>query len=133
MNCVWMFFIIFAVITIGLVIWGIKAYWKHKFEKPISLVLSLAVAGCVAVVCLIIGIVQPIELKSEAIRQEKEREQIVYQIENMTEDTDKIKLNEWILTYNDWVNDVNTSKEVYGWFSWYWSFDMSEHEIINLV
>lgn len=51
----------------------------------------------------------------------------------MTEDTDKIKLNEWILTYNDWVNDVNTNIETYGWFSWYWSFDMSEYTIINLV
>lgn len=133
MNCVWIFFIIFAVITIGLVIWGIMSYWRHTFEAPISLILSLAFVGIAVVVCLMIGIIQPITLKSEAIRQEKEREQIVYQIENMTEDTDKIKLNEWILTYNDWVNDVNTNKEAYGWFSWYWSFDMSEHEIINLV
>ena len=46
---------------------------------------------------------------------------------------DKIKLNEWILTYNDWVNDVNTSKEIYGWVSWYYSVDMSEHKIIELV
>lgn len=133
MNCVWIFFIIFAVITIGLVIWGIMSYWRHKFETPISLILSLAFVGIAVVLCLMIGIIQPIALKSEAIRQEKEREQIVYQIENMTEDTDKIKLNEWILTYNDWVNDVNTNKEVYGWFSWYWSFDMSEHTIINLI
>lgn len=129
MNCVWMFFIIFGVITIGLVIWGIKDYWYHE----LSIGLPLVLAGIGVVICLGIGIVQPITLKSEAIRQEKEREQIVYQIENMTEDTDKIKLNEWILTYNDWVNDVNTNKEVYGWFSWYWSFDMSEHTIINLV
>lgn len=129
MNCVWMFFIIFAVITIGLIIWGIKDYWYHEF----SIGLPLVLVGIGVIICLGIGIAQPITLKSEAIRQEKEREQIVYQIENMTEDTDKIKLNEWILTYNDWVNDVNTSKEVYGWFSWYWSFDMSEHTIINLV
>lgn len=129
MNCVWMFFIIFGVITIGLVIWGIKDCWYHEFAIGLPLVL----VGIGVIICLGIGIAQPITLKSEAIRQEKEREQIVYQIENMTEDTDKIKLNEWILTYNDWVNDVNTSKEVYGWFSWYWSFDMSKHEIINLV
>ena len=129
MSCVWMFFIVFVVITIGLVIWGIKDYWYHE----LSIGLPLVLAGIGVVICLGIGIVQPITLKSEAIRQEKERGQIVYQIENMTEDTDKIKLNEWILTYNDWVNDVNTNKEVYGWFSWYWSFDMSEHIIINLV
>lgn len=133
MNCIWMFFIIFGVITIGLVIWGIKAYWREKTFTPTAFDILLVLAGIAVVVCLMIGIIQPITLKSEAIRQEKERDQIVYQIENMTEDTDKIKLNEWILTYNDWVNDVNTSKEVYGWFSWYWSFDMSEHEIINLV
>ena len=129
MNCVWMFFIIFLMITIGLVIWGVMTDWIHDIAEGVL----LFCAGSAVVICLIIGIAQPIALKSEAIRQEKEREQIVYQIENMTEDTDKIKLNEWILTYNDWVNDVNTNKEVYGWFSWYWSFDMSKHEIINLV
>lgn len=63
----------------------------------------------------------------------QEREQIVYQIENLTEENDKIKLNEWILTYNDWVNDINTSKETFGWFSWYRDFDMTEHTIIDLV
>lgn len=31
------------------------------------------------------------------------------------------------------VNDVNTNKELYGWFSWYRDLDMSEHTIINLV
>ena len=51
----------------------------------------------------------------------------------MNENSDKVKLNEWILTYNDWVNDVNTSKEIYGWASWYYSVDMSEHTIIELV
>ena len=40
-----MFFIIFAVITIGLVIWGIMSYWRHAFEEPISLILSLAFVG----------------------------------------------------------------------------------------
>ena len=129
MNCVWMFFIIFGVITIGLVIWGVRSCWEHDLTAAISLFCT----GSAVIVCLIIGIAQPISLKSEAIRQEKERDQIVYQIENMTEDTDKIKLNEWILTYNDWVNDVNANKEALGWFSWYWSLDMSEHKIINLV
>jgi hypothetical protein len=67
------------------------------------------------------------------LRQHKERQQIIYQIEHMSETSDKVKLNEWILTYNDWVNDVNTNKEIYGWASWYYSVDMSEHTIIELV
>lgn len=80
-----------------------------------------------------IGIGQPIAVKKELLRQNKERQQILYQIEHMTEDSDKVKLNEWILTYNDWVNDVNTSKEMYGFASRYHSVDMSKHTIINLV
>ena len=88
--------------------------------------------------CCILGfaitsIIQPISIRKEMLRQNKERQQIIYQIENLTETSDKIKLNEWILTYNDWVNDVNTSKEIYGWASWYYSVDMSEHKIIELV
>lgn len=82
---------------------------------------------------LLVSIIQPIKLKNEAVRQEKEREQIVYQIESLTDEKDKIKLNEWILTYNDWVNDINTNKEIWGWFAWYRDFDMSNHQIINLV
>lgn len=80
-----------------------------------------------------VGIYYIVSVKTEGIRQLKEREQIVYQIEHLTEDRDKIKLNEWILTYNDWVNDVNTNKELYGWFSRYKDLDMSEHTIIDLV
>lgn len=129
MAPVWMFFIIFAIILAGGIIWGIKTYWENDFLTPIIVMLS----GLAVVACLAVGIAQPIAIRNESIRQEKERDQIIFQIENMTEDTDKIKINEWILTYNDWVNDVNTSKETFGWFSWYWSLDMSEHEIINLV
>lgn len=75
---------------------------------------------------------QPISLNKEQIRQTKEREQIIQQIENLDETKDKVKLNEWILTYNDWVNDVNTGKEIYGWFSWHRDFDMGHHTIIEL-
>lgn len=127
MTCVWVFFIIFAAITIPILIWGIKTGWDFANSS------LLILAGIAVLLCLIIGVVQPIALKNEAVRQEMEREQIVYQIENMDENTDKVKLNEWILTYNDWVNDVNANKETFGWFSWYYSFDMSDHEIIYLV
>lgn len=104
-------------------------YIKDKFEGEIFLVTLILLIITFAVV----GIVQPITVKKEVLRQEKERQQIIYQIENMTEESDRVKLNEWILTYNDWVNDVNTSKEMYGWVSRYHSVDMSEHEIIDLV
>lgn len=80
-----------------------------------------------------VSITQPIELKKEQIRQSSERNQIIYQIETLTDEKDKVKLNEWILTYNDWVNDINTEKQVYGWFAWHRDFDMSEHTIIDLV
>lgn len=125
MTIFWVLFIVCIVATIPFIVWQIKG---SEFACY-----GYIIAGIIALVFLIIAIAQPIALKNEAIRQEKEREQIEYQIENLTEENDKIKLNEWILTYNDWVNDVNTSKEVYGWFSWYRDFDMTEHTIIDLV
>lgn len=128
MSLYWVLFIISIILIIPLVIWGIKDEWNNLCEF-----IGIFIFGFASLIFLIVAIAQPISLKNEAIRQEKEREQIEYQIENLTEDSDKIKLNEWILTYNDWVNDVNTSKEVYGWFSWYWSFDMTNHTIIELV
>ena len=114
-----------AIIIILCVIFG------ERLEEwsPIIVV----IAGLILLTMVGISILQPIALKNEAIRQEKERIQIVYQIENLTNEKDKIKLNEWILTYNDWVNDINTDKEVWGWFAWYRDFDMTNHTIINLV
>lgn len=127
MTIFWILFIIFIVATISFIIWQIK-------QGELSLaVTGIVLCGAFALVFLIVAIAQPISIRQEEIRQDKEREQIVYQIENLTEESDKIKLNEWILTYNDWVNDINTSKEAYGWFSWYRDFDMTEHTIINLV
>lgn len=127
MTIFWILFIIFIVATISFIIWQIK-------QGELSLAaIGICLCGMFALVFLIVAIAQPISIRQEEIRQDKEREQIVYQIENLTEESDKIKLNEWILTYNDWVNDINTSKEVYGWFSWYRDFDMTEHTIIDLV
>lgn len=127
MAPVWVFLIVFAVVLII----GIILYFATNFEG--TGLAFILIAGAAVFTCLVVGIIQAVTLKQDAIEYRNEREQIVYQIENMTEDTDKIKLNEWILTYNDWVNEVNSNKEAFGWFSWYWSFDMSEHEIINLV
>ena len=118
--------IIGIIIAIG-VIWGRKTAW--------DIAPSCITAICVltGITMLVVSIVQPISLKKEMARQDKERQQIIYQIENLTDANDKVKLNEWILTYNDWVNDVNTSKECFGWFSWYYTVDMSGHTVIQLV
>lgn len=112
---------------VGLVV-GLVSRWNLVWDTFLAVIGSLLCFGFSTV-----GISTIVSVKSEGIRQLKEREQIVYQIEHLTEDSDKIKLNEWILTYNDWVNDVNTNKELYGWFSRYKDLDMSEHTIINLV
>lgn len=125
MTIFWILFIVCVAATIPFIVWQIKS---SEFAW-----LGCVMFGMIAFIFLIVAITQPIALKNEAIRQEKEREQIEYQIENLTEENDKIKLNEWILTYNDWVNDINTSKETFGWFSWYRDFDMTEHTIIDLV
>ena len=91
-----------------------------------------ASAVLLAIIALFMVIYQPIALRRTESRQRKERQQIEQQIAILDETKDKVKLNEWILTYNDWINDVNTSKETYGWFSWYRDFDMTEHTVIEL-
>lgn len=120
--------IICGVALIPLIMWGVKEEWYNMFAifLTVTFIALIIAFGTLA-------ITNGVEVKKEAIRQEKEREQIIYQIEHITETTDKIKLNEWILTYNDWVNDVNTNKEMWGWFSWYKDLDMSKHTIIDLV
>ena len=128
MSLWWLLTIISVVAIVPFIIWSIKSYGDSLFAMIMTFLLS-----CCILVFAITSIIQPILIRKEMLRQNKERQQIIYQIENLTETSDKIKLNEWILTYNDWVNDVNTSKEIYGWASWYYSVDMSEHKIIELV
>ena len=115
------------VMIIGIIV-GIKSDWDN-FASQLMVVLG----GILLITFISVGIWNNVSVKKTEVRQLKEREQIVYQVEHLTEDSDKIKLNEWILTYNDWVNDVNTNKEIYGWFSWYKDLDMSNHTIIDLV
>ena len=115
------------VMIIGIIV-GIKSNWD-SFASQLMVVLG----GILLITFISVGIWNNVSVKKTEVRQLKEREQIVYKVEHLTEDSDKIKLNEWILTYNDWVNDVNTNKEIYGWFSWYKDLDMSNHTIIDLV
>lgn len=124
---IWLIITIIAIILI--VPFGI---WLYKTDGLLALS-GTTILALTIIVCGILAIVCPLKVKKEMIRQNKERQQILYQIENMTSESDRVKLNEWILTYNDWVNDVNTSKEMYGWFSWYHTVDMSNHTIIELV
>lgn len=128
MSLWWLLTIILVVAIIPFIIWSVKSYGDSLCAMFMTIILGLCIIGFA-----IVSIAQPISIKKELLRQEKERQQILYQIDNMNENSDKVKLNEWILTYNDWVNDVNTSKEIYGWASWYYSVDMSEHTIIELV
>lgn len=133
MSWLWIFTIVLAILTvISIVITSITFHCGNDEAGSIFGYIAGAVAS-VLVIFAISAIAVSIKIKKEVVRQEKEREQILYQVENLTEDKDKIKLNEWILTYNDWVNDVNTSKETWGWFSIYYYTDMSEHTIIDLV
>lgn len=128
MSFWWLLTIISIVAIIPFIIWSVKSCGDSIFAMLMTMILSFCILGFA-----ITSIIQPISIRKEMLRQNKERQQIIYQIENLTETSDKIKLNEWILTYNDWVNDINTNKEFYGWASWYYSVDMSEHIIIDLV
>lgn len=128
MSLWWILVIALSVIGVLILILFIKETFDNDFMGFILVIIIFSI-----IVFCSIGIGQPIVVKKELLRQNKERQQILYQIEHMTEDSDRVKLNEWILTYNDWVNDVNTSKEMYGFASRYHSVDMSKHTIINLV
>ncbi len=122
-----LFAIIFLVITVVFVVLVLKVDDIFMFWVTLS--------GIIWLLLTTFSIIQPISLRQASKRQELERVQIIYQIERYIENkaSDPIKLNEWILTYNDWVNDINTKKELYGWWSWYHNFDMTDHTYIDLV
>lgn len=117
-----------GVLVLCLILW----FTGMKYRRE-DLVLPIGVFAIITFICMLAWIIQIIELKQENIRQTAEREQILYQVENLTDDKDKVKLNEWILSYNDWVNDINAEKQAYGWLAWHYTFDMSNHTIIDLV
>lgn len=115
----------------------IQDAWK-EMEKMASfgLIRATVIIGAMALISSGVTIAQPVQLKQEQIRQTKERETIISQItlvESNPDKYDKVKINEWILTYNDWVNDINAEKETYGWFAWHAPFDMSAHNLIDLI
>lgn len=133
MSWYWTFAIICGILLALFIVFAMLSSKKDlEFSFYLS-ALAIVLITSAFITFVGLGIGMPISVKKEMLRYEKERQQIVYQIENLTEDKDKIKLNEWILSYNDWVNDVNTSKETYGWFSKYYGIDMTEHTIIDLV
>ena len=117
-----------GVLVLCLILW----FTGMKYRRE-DLVLPIGIFAIITFICMLAWIIQIIELKQENIRQTAEREQILYQVENLTDDKDKVKLNEWILSYNDWVNDINAEKQAYGWLAWHYTFDMSNHTIIDLV
>ena len=117
-----------GVLVLCLILW----FTSMKYRRE-DLVLPIGVFAIITFICMLAWIIQIIDLKQENIRQTAEREQILYQVENLTDDKDKVKLNEWILSYNDWVNDINAEKQAYGWLAWHYTFDMSNHTIIDLV
>ena len=120
--------IIFLVATIWLIIAGIVNGWYDDW-----IMWLLIASASLLIIFVSVLICNVVELKKEQVRQTKEREQILYQVEHLSEGKEKTKLNEWILTYNDWVNDINTEKETFGWFAWHSNFDMSKHQTIDLV
>lgn len=123
------FWILLLILSIAITVVCI-VYDSNRFSEG-AMYLG-AIAALLAIIALFMAIIQPISLSKTESRQRKERQQIEQQIAALDDTKDKVKLNEWILTYNDWVNDVNTNKETFGWFSWYRDFDMTEHKIIEL-
>jgi len=118
---------------VGIVL-SVIGFWR-EWGAFGALLASTIISGVVAVIFGGLSIAQPIALRQEMIRANLEREQIEYQITLVEADPtkEKVKLNEWILTYNDWVNDINAEKEFYGFFAWHYSFDMTNHTYIPLV
>lgn len=125
---IWMLLLLLGIaIIFACVAWDKKRGWLSDGAIGVGVL-----AAILAIIAFFVVILQPISLSKTEIRQRKERQQIEQQIAVLDESKDKVKLNEWILAYNDWINDVNTNKETFGWFSWYRDFDMTEHKIIEL-
>ena len=115
---------------------GIAIFWYVNYQLDWDN-LACAIIFIIFIILGLIGLVvaplQAWDNRTTNIRMLKERQQILYQIENIKPDTDKIKLNKWILTYNDWINDILAEKETFGWFAWHNAINMNNHEYINLV
>ena len=119
------------------IVWGLIFFFFllltltiHVDFFSLNLLLSSFI---IFMVFLFASILQPISLENEMIYYNKERQQILYHIESLTDNSDKIQLNEMIFKYNDWVDSINANKEIFGWFSWYDRFEMSKHTHIELV
>lgn len=126
--------LISAIVFAAILVWLIVGWVRYGDASMIAGILAIFI-GMAFLFLSGFAIAQPISIRNTLLRQEKERTQIEYQIALVEADPtkDKIKLNEWILTYNDWVNDVETSQEIYGWFSWYYGVDMTGIDYIPLV
>lgn len=127
MTIYYLLVIMFIILTIISII-GCRKEWLCG-----SFVIPLVVSILFVFIFALIAIEQPVEINREKARYDLERQQIMYQIEHLTDEKEKATLNEWILKYNDWVNNVNAEKQFYGWFAWYRDLDMSNHKIIDLV
>ena len=84
MSLWWLLTIISVVATIPFVIWAIKSKWDS-----IGAMFGGITFICLFIIFFFIAIAQPISIKQELLRQEKERQQILYQIDNMNENSDK--------------------------------------------
>lgn len=123
-------FLLLTIIFLALFIVSVIVWVKLELGYCAFCISSLMLG-----LCIIFGLItalQPLTLREEMLTHSKERQQIIYQIENLKETTNTLALNEAILKYNSWVDEVNLNKEIYGWASWYHSVDMSEHTIIKL-
>jgi len=129
MTFMWMIFVLIVVITATA--WIINKHFYFNYNDILCLITILG--SFLSVLFFAIAILQPLYLNATAVQKIKEREGIVFQTQNLSEYGDRVKLNEWILTYNDWILEINARKEVWGWTSWYYNFDMTSHTLILLV
>lgn len=92
-----------------------------------------ASAGTITIVMFGFLVFKGIELKYEAVRQDKERNYLLSVTEHYSYNADKVKINERVLNYNAWIDSVNAEKEVFGWFAWHSHFNMENHNYIDII
>lgn len=116
-----------VVLTIGFTIVAIHVdrHTEEDGEPYGGVAISTGVVATALIGILICG---QCKLKVEAVRQDKERDYLTFLRD--VPDLEKNSINERILNYNAWINDVNAEKEALGWFAWHCNFDMTNHNYI---
>lgn len=126
--------VVSIVVLLALIIFAVIDYEK-EYDLFDWIIWPLACFSFSSLMLLIVSICQPISLGKERIKMGYERDLIIYQISLVCDEPskDRVALDNRILEYDSWINEIEVEQDVYGWYAWHWGFDMSEFYLIPVV